>query len=673
MKERLLFLIFLPAIILSQESWKPLFFPNPVNAEFIAGIDGKLFVNNSGLYVSTDNENFVQTSIKYYCKALVKYKQKFISLSGSGILESQDGINWTVLKAGIYGYTLINVNDTLYIGNNTGVIRSFDGGLTWQDFIQHSAGVERIVHHKGRIFALCSNVLRSVSVSGNDSLRHHLPKVYAMAENPEVIVAADDKNLKTSSDGGVTWQIHPAPVDGNRIIKIIKDSTGFIYLSNRALFTSTFTNFNLSLKRIFNFDVYNIWKSGQKYFASSPSSFLLSEDDAISWKPLFKGLHNMSLMNQIIPHNQHVFFKAYNELYRSEDELTYTPVPMPNSDIYGTVNSVNNLLFSPNVYGSTWKISRDNGDSWINIQIPHQDIRAFLKFKDKVVCYTTQKIFLSDTAVFSWEEMNVPPNNYIYSVISTDSALYVSSNGQSEPHLLVTSDLGNTWVVNHAPYIGNLSHAMGKLFILSWEYSGQFTSDNGASWQSKLPGLPITVGNWSSPPDKIISITDHKDETYCVYRHINQQMTYHVGVYRKLKNDTMWSEFNNGIQDYVLTYPYVPQQIFSNNRSLYLSIGSKGIWRYGNVSNSVVGVKETVDTKATEVKIYPNPATETVKLFTEFSSDLKIFNSLGKCLLFEPLNAGENIIYTGALSPGLYVFSVRGKQSSKNIKVVISN
>jgi hypothetical protein len=431
-------------------------------------------------------------------------------------------------------------------------------------------------------------------------------------------------------------------------------------------------DFQLDLKRIFNFDVYSISKSGPKYYATGQRSFLFSEDDAVTWSPLYKGLHNVSLTNQIIPHNQYVFFKGNDELFRSEDEVTYTPFAMPNSGMYANVCPANNLLFSQGIYG-IWKVSVDNAASWTNFVLPVQNVRAFLAHKNKIVCYSENRVFFSEGSEFVWKEMNIPPGNHIYSMISTDSALYISAQGQTEPHLLVTPDLGNTWIVNHAPHIGTLKHAMGKIFVFHWDYGAKFTSDNGSSWHDRVSGLPRTIGNWSSPPDKLIAITDHKNETYCIYRHINQQMMYHVGVYKKLGNDTLWTEFNNGIEDYLLIYPQNPQQIFSNGKSLYLSINNKGVWRYGSTSNALVSANEHTLPYFSEEKIYPNPAIDDVTIFVGSFSKLKVFDSFGRLIISEELNTGENLTSIRSLQQGLYIFSITNKHGNKNIKVVVKN
>ncbi len=80
-----------------------------------------------------------------------------------------------------------------------------------------------------------------------------------------------------------------------------------------------------------------------------------------------------------------------------------------------------------------------------------------------------------------------------------------------------------------------------------------------------------------------------------------------------------------------------------------------------------IGIPETTITNS-ELKIYPNPANETLNISVDKSSQISISNVLGTIISTQALEAGENSINISNLASGVYFIQTQNGAFSKFIK-----
>ncbi len=180
-----------------------------------AGPDGVIAVSNNSHFLQNSNSQFFQNNNSQY----------FQKLKGTG--------QWMPIFTDLKTLTVRNVftskDGSIFIGSDIGIFKSADQGKTWKHVMQDGWGIQ-MVESDGVL--LCTNIkgiLRStdggedwenvVSEGGNgiavEAIKGGFAVIVYNAESETV-------RIRTSTDGGKTWQPIDAGLPPSKLISSIK-------------------------------------------------------------------------------------------------------------------------------------------------------------------------------------------------------------------------------------------------------------------------------------------------------------------------------------------------------------------------------------------------------------------------------------------------------------------
>jgi photosystem II stability/assembly factor-like uncharacterized protein len=208
--------------------------------------------------------------------------------------------------------------------------------------------------------------------------------------------------------------------------------------------------------------------------------------------------------------------------------------------LYALVSVGNALFLGTN--GGVFK-STDEGNNWVSVKngLPNATVFSLTVSSAEnssgnlLFAGTKNGVYVSADSGAAWTVAgNGLPSTSVYAITSTDSGLFVTTNGYG---VFRSTDEGNTWstastgltscVVNKVVQFGSELFAGTLGGVL---YSG----DNGVNWETRNQGLQNTSVN---------TLLVHDSVLYAGAR---------GGVFRSTDHGASWSAFNNGLSDTVV-------------------------------------------------------------------------------------------------------------------------
>ncbi len=138
--------------------------------------------------------------------------------------------------------------------------------------------------------------------------------------------------------------------------------------------------------------------------------------------------------------------------------------------------------------------------------------------------------------------------------------------------------------------------------------------------------------------------------------------------------------FNQLMTDSVYsTYQwYLNRNILAGKTSRTITANQQGVYdvsvtnQHGCTWTSWDNSTSLQDLTYTNLKVYPNPANEWLKIVSENDNlILKCYDNLGKLILTENIHVGENSVQVNELSEGVYYIQISGNGSFYQTKIVI--
>jgi len=394
-------------------------FVSPGNGVYNLFVDenGTIFlgVGGSGIYKSTDNGDswMIQVSFHYYFSSLHFYPDNPNFLSGVCgdmlYVSTNGGISWNATvcssESGNIRTELCTSESEYLIGNNVGIYKTTDGGITWTNKYSapSNAEISALTISKSNSDIICkisdeaffisfdggSNWQEITSLTSYSVKSSFTPYTFSIDEtSPNTLYAWDYSSfssmkisIKKSVDYGTTWQrLLPLDMTNNSHSYNIKAKGNLVravysYGSFANLLSSTDGGVNWSEKIITTVDVFRPFievdpsDDSKIYICGSLEEY--NNYKGSIWKSLgtgeFLSVYEMPLGTiihsiAVNPLNTtEVYFCATNGIYKSTNEgLTWRK-------IYTTTCTALHIDSKGIIYVATYYgiiISHDNGDTW---------------------------------------------------------------------------------------------------------------------------------------------------------------------------------------------------------------------------------------------------------------------------------------------------------------------
>ncbi len=341
-----------------------------------------------------------------------------------------------------------------------------------------------------------------------------------------------------------------------------------------------------------------------------------------------------------------------------------------------------NIIYALSQYGNLGK-STNSGNSFFNATngISNGDEKnwdtpiLFDPSNSQILYYGANKVYKSTNAAGSWSAISPDLTNGPYSgnlvfgtIVSIDVSplnsdliyagtddgnIWATQNGGANWELL-SGNLPNRWVtkVYASPNDINTVYAT---------FSGyRYGEDNGHVYKSIDAGI-----NWfdisQNLPD--IPVNDVIRDSFG-----NLYIATDVGVLATKDEGANWQALDNEMPSVVVTDLFLHQ----NSQQLFAATFGRSIYKL-DVSSNILSVE--TNSISSEVKMYPNPASEFVTIQFKNSSEQKIelYNIEGKLILKKTIEANLNSIQLSlnGIKSGVYFVSIKEGQNLTTKKLII--
>ena len=448
--------------------WQPLNLPKTCGAYTLLANGQTIFVQTfSNFYRSTDNGNTWITlsggSNNFLVLALYKsilYAGTYNSLYRS----TNNGDTWDSVSSVFPDYSgiraiIVNGDNIMTAGTNSGVIFSNDGGVTWKKASKGLSNVSTIsLGVLGKIFFVgtdhgiyaSTDNGSSWSVAGVSLLHMTIPSI---AAKDSVLFAATDAGVMGSTDKGNTWT--SAGLDGKGI-DILSVHNGFIFagLSKGGLYRSSDNGLTWIPVGLKYSQITSISLDGAHLVAGTTSDGIFqTNDDGNSWTQ--SGIEPVSVTT--------LHFDPAGSLYAG----TYS------NGMYRSTNK-----------GKDWAPIDSGLISTVDKRPVINDLAVF---PDVIVAATDQGIYRSNNNGATWTELTTFLLNSSIEAFAMSSAfLFATVSGDD---IYSSSDKGVTWVPLHSalPDVGfaprRLFSSGSKILVLC-DSNIYLSTNNGSSWEN---------------------------------------------------------------------------------------------------------------------------------------------------------------------------------------------
>ena len=393
------------------------------------------------------------------------------------------------------------VQSTLYAPAARGVLKSTDGGQSWN-----------YAHYRrpDRMFRVAINpVSPNVVVAyGNPGLIRSIDDgatwsvivtagVDAIAYSPAgTLLVAFQDGLKRSTDDGTTWTASPSGLPSGRSIPTITfDSRGAGYLAAGGSVYSSSDDGNRwsRTSRDPGSEVVNFLTigPGDALYASLPGSIRRSTDGGANWSTVPGTLGSGAIVTDI-SFLANVMYVSYLQggVFRSSNGTTWQRAGDQSANLQTmSVTAVGSALFTTSTpYGIAR--SDDGGNTWVpsNRGYSDQDVRALALAEGRLYAGTFDTFGLFATSDFGHSWMTMPTNiaSPVMSIAihpANPRVMYIGTGGAG---IITSTDGGATW---RSSSVGLTMHAItvdpsnpAVAYAISRGSSMIKTTNGGASW-----------------------------------------------------------------------------------------------------------------------------------------------------------------------------------------------
>ena len=642
---------------------KVLIDPNDDNTIFV-GAMGPLFRkdNNRGVYRSTNDG--------------VDWEQVLFVSDSTGIIDmSIHPTNGDILYAASWE-RIRRLNNRQYGGETSRIYRSQNGGDTWTELTN---GLPSNPNNKGRISI-------DISQSNPDVLyAFYTDKIGNVEGTFRTDNGGDSWTQVNSINNGTSYHwwfggIFVDPTDEDIIY-----NSGFVMeksINGGTTWSSTFPNVHVDQHAV-------------AFNASVPGEVLIGNDGGL-YKSSNNG--NSSLKDNTLPITQ--FYRFYvdpqneNKVYggtQDNSTIRTTTGGLNNWNvIYGgdgfqpLVDATNtNVIYALSQRGNLGK-STNNGGSFSSALngIPGGDTNnwdtaiTFDPADSQTLFYGTQKVYKTTNAAGNWAAIspdlsNGPHSgNLAFGTVTTIDVSPLDSNviyaGTDDGNVWVTQNGGNNWDIISASlpdlWTTKVLASPDNASTVYVTFSGyRYGEDDGHVFKSTDFGA-----NWadisSNLPD--IPVNDILKDSYG-----NLFLGTDIGVLASLDEGANWEPLGVNMPSVVVNDMYI------HEATEYLYVATYGRSSYKlDISDNIFDTE--TDSFASEVKLFPNPASEYVNIsFAKPSEKISVvlYDTLGRVVLNEELYSvtSEERISLEGISAGNYYVQIISETAKATKKLLV--
>ncbi|MBK9638818.1 MAG: T9SS type A sorting domain-containing protein [Bacteroidetes bacterium] len=617
---------------------------------------------------------------------------------GAGVFRSIDnGTSWTNQSSGLpnlFTTSFCIDKGRIYVGLQYRPLSlSIDSGNTWTPL------------------GIGSSYSNLSSISANDSL---------------IVLITDNDSVRLSKDYGVTWKkINYQFTSNNLLYPVVKDSFVFASVSGAGVYRlglndTAWVAFNNGLS---NLNTKDIRVCGNRLYVSTGAGLFYSTNNGNSWAAVSNGISSNAIKAMDINGSYLVAEDSTKEVFLSVDSgITWSTLGIYPLDLTYDITTNGSSVLS-GTYRNGVMRTINNGLTWTeaNNGLTASEVWDMTTSGTNLYAQVSnRRIFKSPDNGNSWTEINPgwPYNSYIDGFAVDGNKIYVAAGGAG---IYISLNGGTTWsfatsglstvsvrkiALNGLTiYAGTSSKGIYKSVNggVSWSAantgistknvtaicvhgndvyagtsSGLFKSSNGGStWANLDSGISATAdidqilssGNYVYVLDGGVNFSSDNGiswngvstlpNVYCIG--ISGNYVYHGTFYHGISATPLGQQFNYTVVNSGLTNPDV------------FCISSIGNLIFAGTYGGAVYVAQALSTSleeegnlSSELKLYPNPATEEISiewLNHDISNvEIQITNSMGQKVNTSQLNKDMNQkLFVGNLPSGIYLISIRDK------------
>ncbi len=567
-------------------------------------------------------------------------------------------------------------NNRQYGGETSRIYRSQNGGDNWTELTN---GLPSNANDKGRISI-------DISQSNPDVLyAFYTDKIGNVEGTYRTDNGGDSWTQVNSINNGTSYHwwfggIFVDPTDENVIY-----NSGFVMeksIDGGNTWSSTFSNVHVDQHAV-------------AFNASVPDEVLIGNDGGLY---ISSNNGNTSIKDNTLPITQ--FYRFYvdaqnaNKVYGGTQDNNTIRTTTGGLDDWQSIfggdgfqplvdPSNTNVIYALSQRGNLGK-SVNNGASFSGALtgIPGGDtnnwdtVITFDPADSQTLFYGTQKVYKTTNAAGNWTAIspdlsNGPHSgNLAFGTVTTIDVSPLDSNviyaGTDDGNVWVTQDGGSNWDLISAAlpdlWTTKVLASREDLSSVYVTFSGyRYGEDNGHVFKSSDYGA-----NWvdisTDLPD--IPVNDILKDSYG-----NLFLGTDIGVLASLDEGVNWQPLGLNMPSVVVNDMYI------HEATEYLYVATYGRSSYKlNIADDILG-NET-DLFASEVKIYPNPASDYLNISTLNSSEklkVVVFDQLGRTVLIEEINVSnsEDRISLEAVNSGIYYMQLTQGTKKTTKKLIV--
>lgn len=337
---------------------------------------------------------------------------------------TDNGISWIDIippsDIGEMRAVAVDDDDEVFVAVNAGVVRSSDGGETWDTIFLNDITMDIVYSiesiNSDSLFIGSQGLLMSTDNGDNWQFRNQglvASHIKSLAVSPQGNVFAISLNLWMSADDGETWSDIGAHLEANDFQFIKSHSTG-LYLHATIDWAGV---------------------------------LLRSVDEGVTWVEIASYVDDgFNIYDVQINSQGDLFILSYDGIYRSTDNgATWQLLDIEaDQDIKRFTIGSNDAIMAYYLYNI--ELSLDNGDTWSVVESPEEVVSLLEADNNGNFYYVsgfTPTIMFSDDNGSSWA--NISPAG----VSSTPVGLYIHHNGDlyltTDNSVYHTADGGDNW------------------------------------------------------------------------------------------------------------------------------------------------------------------------------------------------------------------------------------
>ncbi|RMG68200.1 MAG: hypothetical protein D6715_02895, partial [Calditrichaeota bacterium] len=335
----------------------------------------------------------------------------FLSVEGRGLFRSVDGgTSYQQLQQGLPAAPILslaqNNNGDLFVGfTNYGIYKSSDNGDTWtqvyNDLLWRDIFCLYIDPQNGDIFAGTAfgtdgAVIRSTD-GGSTWQRfeagleetYRIQSIVVQPSTGFVFAGSQQKGVFRSTDRGATWSPFNPNLNYQNILALAATSTGDVFagadstILKHGVFRLSAGGNSWSLVLSTSRTVSSIFASDTDILVGTEGEWIFqSSDGGTTWTQRFNGLRSALVLDVFVSANQEIFAATHCAgLFNSLDQgNSWAPL---NGDLRYThirslaANPVSGAIFAGTHCGGVFR-STDGGMNWSWVGLPHENVNALL-------------------------------------------------------------------------------------------------------------------------------------------------------------------------------------------------------------------------------------------------------------------------------------------------------